>query len=329
MLLSGEMMLNVPGTTAAVAPAPERFCTKCGGSLVGGAQFCSKCGTPAVGVMMPAGTMMMPMGATAMPMGAVVGAVPFAPVVGMVPLAALPPEHAALARATFLTGTGGRVGGATSVFDSFAIDEDLWRAANAHKKSLHACSGKLPKFAAMMACTPPWVAHVVLFSPCLWCIPMLCNVVCCHYVDEDFEHKNRALVLTNAGVAGFGPGPTFREEFLAWDGFSIDAVGVNKYDQQGYHAPIPKLVFDDPYSIAFGAGCLLPCCAIPCCQPKVPGLYHAQITSIHQTRYGKHRKPTAIIDLVGLKASPEAVLSALKAGAAAASGGQPMPPMAR
>ena len=227
---------------------------------------------------------------------------------------AVDPELSAL---SFVTAQGARVGGATRELATFAIDADLWAAAQKQKEKLHCFAGQLPRAAGGVACVPPLALHVFAFAPCLWIVPMLCNVCCCRFVHEPFPaHADRALVVTDAGVAGFGPGPGFAPQAIAWDAFRVQ---LNRYDRTCHVWPFPAPFWDDPLSCAVGAGLLCPCAAYVCFRPTTPGLYHARLDSIATVRRGGKKGryvPVNSIDLVGLAASPDDLLAALRARSA-------------
>ena len=233
-------------------------------------------------------------------------------------------------------GTTFRVAATDAVIQVFAIDAERFAMANEAKRRVHVCAGR-PGYLngafgphgelGPILCTVPWCLHAVIAAPCFWMGPMAFNAWARPHVDAPFPARaSRALIVTEHGVVGDGEATGRGTQAIAWDGFDVDKVHITRYDDaREPRCTVPwgeRAIWRDPLSCAVGFGVLIPCCAYTCVQPNAPGLYRVEITSTHKTVTGtgkrRRARPTAAIDLFALAGSPDAVVAALRRGAASA-----------
>lgn len=235
---------------------------------------------------------------------------------------------------TYVRGNGMTFGVAATdaVLQVFAIDAERFAMANEAKRSVHVCAGRPGTLDGAFGfvpilCTVPWCLHAVIFAPCVWMGPMAFNAWARPHADAPFPARaSRALIVTEHGVVGDGEATGQETQAIAWDGFDVDKVHITRYDDaREPRCTVPwgeRAIWADPLSCAVGFGVLIPCCAYTCVQPNAPGLYRVEITSTHETVTGtgkrRRARPTAAIDLFALAESPDAVVAALRRGAASA-----------
>ncbi|KAH8062425.1 hypothetical protein JL722_3343 [Aureococcus anophagefferens] len=228
-------------------------------------------------------------------------------------------------------GTMFGVAATDAVIQVFAMDAARFAMANEAKRSVHLWAGNPGTLTAgfsvlqLLLCTPPWTIHTIVF-PCTW-IPCLVGNSCTPHEDAPFpDRAARALILTEYGVVADGAATGAATSAIAWDGFDVDAVALTRYDDDDESRCTgvcgERGIFDDPLSCALGCGVMIPCCAFTCVQPHAPGLYRLRIESTATTTTGRGKKkrtrPTATVDLFALAGSPDAVVAALRRGAASA-----------
>lgn len=215
--------------------------------------------------------------------------------------------------------------GQEQILATFAIDPTRWTAYQQARKRLYPYQGcEMP---SVMCCVVPWVAHFVVFAPCLWCIATVGRCTgCLSYQEEPLPHWHRqALTITNFGVRGYRKNEAsgaWEPQAITWDGFSFDKVMVGRalgsMDSRCVVGMPNQLAPDVDASLAvpIGTGCLLPCCAYLFCAQDIPGYYKLVVPSngTHVVGHGEHRRHVinAVIELPALEGEPDAILNLMR-----------------
>lgn len=124
----------------------------------------------------------------------------------------------------------------------FPLDEERWSELNVARKRVHymkpgTVGHPSCQDLGSMCCIPPWTALAALLAALMALPPQCCELACwTKHQDWDWpEHADHALIITDQGLVGHGPGPEVSLRRSA----VVFAVRLTPYLPPPYLPPYP------------------------------------------------------------------------------------------